>query len=68
MMYVYNCTLLRCTERRMRLCDYGTRLGVRKQRVAARGDEIYCAYGVGRWFHWVRRLEHGGLESFGRES
>lgn len=49
----------------MRLYDYGTRLGVRKQRV---GDEIYCAYGVGRWFHWVRGLEHAGLESFGRES
>lgn len=53
---------------RAKNAHYGTRLGVRKQRVAARGDEIYCAYGVGRWFHWVRRLEHGGLESFGRES
>lgn len=62
MMYVCNC---RCAGRRMRLYDYGTRLGVRKQRV---GDEIYCAYGVGRWFHWVRGLEHAGLESFGRES
>lgn len=47
------------------LYDCGTRLGVREQRV---GDEIYCAYGVGRWFHWVKGLEHAGLESFGRES